>query len=615
MRGVLGGTVALAAILLLQAPLSPPAGAQEPDPGAAAEEPTQLLNRGVLEVRFTPTDFAQFAIWVETLEGRLVSTLGLTEAVAYRGIGNRPGASQMNSGFRWPYGRREGVLPVWATRRASAPGAAQFQRVIFQDRKSEGHASRSSSDYSRDDYYCLSFDRSRAAQDALDAVSCASIFNSDKGRFITEADLADGYSEPYQDLGADVGRERELSLWSLYPPRRDVRACTEGCFDHADVDLYVEHAREVMPELDAITMATPAANAPQRLLHTLPPDFAPGDYRVCIEVNVEGDYNPAFGPEDYPTPTLPEGRWDSWAMGYGYPYRGQPSVVYCVEAELGSSAPGIFSADGPVGSAGSWALDQPDFGAMQPMEGMTDDPVGAPGSGADRLQQDADGVRLQVLVKPPVDCANDAPPGAIEGLAVSEYPERLDAHHFAELRFEAADDDRGVFGYQVRISTDPITDEASFMAAQPAKQATLEAEALELPGDVPAGEGIESGLGGLVQQTHYYVGVRAMDACAGVGPLAVAEFTTPERIFATVTPCFVATAAYGSPLAREIGVLRRLRDRYLMPHALGRSLVNMYYAAGPTLAAWIAEHPDMRSAVRSLLSPLVTAAQASQTEP
>ena len=55
--------------------------------------------------------------------GTFMSTVGLTQAVSVRGIGNRPGAIQMNSGYRWPYGRREGVLPIWAHRRAAAPGA------------------------------------------------------------------------------------------------------------------------------------------------------------------------------------------------------------------------------------------------------------------------------------------------------------------------------------------------------------------------------------------------------------------------------------------------------------------------------------------------------------
>jgi hypothetical protein len=39
------------------------------------------------------------------------------------------------------------------------------------------------------------------------------------------------------------------------------------------------------------------------------------------------------------------------------------------------------------------------------------------------------------------------------------------------------------------------------------------------------------------------------------GPISVAQNTTPKRTFATVTPCFVASAAYGSPLAGAVSGL------------------------------------------------------------
>src|SRR6478735_3435156 len=117
---------------------------------ATAHAQSRLLN-----FRFTPTKRTQFAIWIERTDGTFVATIALTEAVALRGIGNRPGALQMNSGFRWPYGRREGVLPVWAHRRAQADGAKKWKRVVFQSRI-EGFASRTTNDMSTDDYYCLS---------------------------------------------------------------------------------------------------------------------------------------------------------------------------------------------------------------------------------------------------------------------------------------------------------------------------------------------------------------------------------------------------------------------------------------------------------------------------
>ena len=150
----------------------------------------------VIEVRFTPTARAQIAVWIEDPDGVYLETLALTQATSVYGIGNRPGASTMNSGFRWPYGRREGVLPVWAHRRAAAPGAEMFPRVIFQDRASEGFASRTSDDSTRDDYFCLSFDVTTTTRDALDTVTCASVFSSDKGRYLTATDVANHYGEP-----------------------------------------------------------------------------------------------------------------------------------------------------------------------------------------------------------------------------------------------------------------------------------------------------------------------------------------------------------------------------------------------------------------------------------
>ena len=108
--------------------------------GAYAQQAT-TESGGVLELHFVPTKNAQLALWIERADGQFMGTVRLTDAVSLRGIGNRPGASLMNSGFRWPYGRREGVLPLWATRRAAAPGALPFRRVIFQDRMTEGLAS------------------------------------------------------------------------------------------------------------------------------------------------------------------------------------------------------------------------------------------------------------------------------------------------------------------------------------------------------------------------------------------------------------------------------------------------------------------------------------------
>ena len=604
-----GATLASTALALVVALLALVAPTDALTGRASAQEAPGRSALGLLQLEFTPVKSAQIAIWVERADGEFLATVRLTEAVARRGIGNRPGASQMNSGFRWPYGRREGVLPIWATRRASAPGAQPFKRVIFQNRSSEGLASRTSNDFSADDYYCLSFNRDRSTKEALDAVSCASVFSSDKGRFVNDDDLERMYGEPYEPVGTRSGTVRTLSPDSLYPPRRDVSRCEQPCNDHADVDLFNAHSREVMPDIDAVTMATPVGGMRQRILFEVPPEWEAGEYRACVEVNVEGDYNATFNDKSFPTPMQPTQMWDSWATGYGYAYRGQPSVVYCADVTIGGAEDAHFTVDEPVGSSGGWDYEDPEYGSLRAMDGMTDDPVGAPGSGADRLELQDGGSRLAITVTPSLACDADEPPGGIEDLEIGRHPDKLNAHQWVRLNFLAADDDHGIFRYDVRVSTEPITDEASFMAAMPAKEATLEAAELRVPVEDAAGQMIRIEMGGLVQETHYFVGIRAMDGCAGKGPITTTELTTPKREFATVTPCFVATAAWGTPLASEIGALRGLRDRHLQSNAVGRAFVSAYYAVGPALAQTIAEREGLRAAARTLLTPLVELAR------
>ena len=69
--------------------------------------------------------------------------------------------------------------------------------------------------------------------------------------------------------------------------------------------------------------------------------------------------------------------------------------------------------------------------------------------------------------------------------------------------------------------------------------------------------------------------------------------------------CFVATAAWGSPLEREVGRLRAFRDQRLLPSAFGQLFVAGYYAFGPSLAQVIAPDPRLRALSRRALAPLV----------
>jgi len=72
-----------------------------------------------------------------------------------------------------------------------------------------------------------------------------------------------------------------------------------------------------------------------------------------------------------------------------------------------------------------------------------------------------------------------------------------------------------------------------------------------------------------------------------------------------VDACFVATAAYGTPFAEKIDVLREFRDRVLMKSVAGRKLVDAYYACAQEPAETVAGSPVLRFLVRTLLLPVI----------
>jgi len=69
--------------------------------------------------------------------------------------------------------------------------------------------------------------------------------------------------------------------------------------------------------------------------------------------------------------------------------------------------------------------------------------------------------------------------------------------------------------------------------------------------------------------------------------------------------CFIATAAFGSPLAGQVEILRQFRDRYLLTNNPGQKFVAWYYRNGPTAANYIKDKPLLKSAVRVALYPLI----------
>ncbi|MGH2652368.1 MAG: FG-GAP repeat domain-containing protein, partial [Actinomycetota bacterium] len=69
--------------------------------------------------------------------------------------------------------------------------------------------------------------------------------------------------------------------------------------------------------------------------------------------------------------------------------------------------------------------------------------------------------------------------------------------------------------------------------------------------------------------------------------------------------CFIATAAFGSPLAPQVQLLREFRDRYLMTNAPGRLFVSAYYRTSPPVARRIADSEVLRAITRAGLIPVI----------
>ena len=79
--------------------------------------------------------------------------------------------------------------------------------------------------------------------------------------------------------------------------------------------------------------------------------------------------------------------------------------------------------------------------------------------------------------------------------------------------------------------------------------------------------------------------------------------------------CFIASAAFGSPLAREVETLRTFRDRVLVPHAAGRAVVAAYYRVSPSFAGVVARHESLQVVTRAVLRPVIWTARVALVSP
>ena len=75
--------------------------------------------------------------------------------------------------------------------------------------------------------------------------------------------------------------------------------------------------------------------------------------------------------------------------------------------------------------------------------------------------------------------------------------------------------------------------------------------------------------------------------------------------------CFIATAAYGTPNAEQIDVLREFRDSVLLKSTAGSLFVSLYYQLSPPVADFIAGNELVRTLARELMiDPIVWVVEA-----
>lgn len=69
--------------------------------------------------------------------------------------------------------------------------------------------------------------------------------------------------------------------------------------------------------------------------------------------------------------------------------------------------------------------------------------------------------------------------------------------------------------------------------------------------------------------------------------------------------CFIATAAFDSPLSEKVEILKSFRDNYLQKSSAGKLFIKYYYKFSPKIAEHISKIPLLKKIVRKMLLPVV----------
>lgn len=119
-------------------------------------------------------------------------------------------------------------------------------------------------------------------------------------------------------------------------------------------------------------------------------------------------------------------------------------------------------------------------------------------------------------------------------------------------------------------------------------------------------------LGGLENQKKYFVfltydqGTKSSECLVGEPSInyTLTELNGEKEASVVDLRCFIASAAYGSPLAKEVEVFRWYRDKILKQSSFGRLAIEVYYFMSPFLAEMVHQNVYFRQWSRSTLDRL-----------